>query len=1033
VNQHNSPFASYSEQDTADKLILPYLVKSFGFPAPSSLDYQAQHLTLLGEENVGRYDGLYLSGGFPYAVLEAKRYNHDLNQADFLQARSYATSDSFDYPVPFLIVSNGREHRFYKRTETIDPGDGKLLYQTIPSTSWNSMKEEKPGEVRRLLDEKELVGILLGFKQQTALDISALFIDPSTDTYNLEAHSQLGAILKEIIEERRKFIGDTGEKDKAQTRIRHAIEAISLHFTTKILFIKLIEDLSAGSDTPRVIHTLFPRPEYDLIGGLFGFKVLNALNRLEADSALRTFSKSKRFYKRMGQDIAKVSWQDIFRYGFSRHSAQYGKLFKAANYDRFLPSEETLAGIRNKLITIDIRWALLYGSFETRLNMIGRIYERLIDDELRNSIGAIYTPDSTMRFMVDLGRDHLKTFRGKKIVEPSCGSGHFYRQIYRDYVDEVLSQQLKQGLPQSAGAAHSEAQEHVYGRDIDPFAVQLTLLSTFLEQLRDNVQPLTGASGKQKLWKANRSIDTQNSLDPITIEPDQYFDVKKTSDLAAAQSRRASCRRAYGPELVIGNPPYGVSVVEGDHYSDVYKLGSKDSYGYFIVNALKRLKDGGRVVFIVSSSFLTVKTHLELRRYILSTSRVIRVIKLSRSVFPGIDVFPAIIELEKCDNAKARLENVYQFFDFWQLHPVNDASELETAYKAIRSDHNATKGWPFLRTRTARYTVRQGLLEEFSRLPIFEARPSLFPFMKDVFPSTVPKLITLPAQGGDVTVKMIEIRGRTVVKLTSIAEVKIGLQSGDNPRFYRAAKGVTGGAAKGGYKEVDLKTVVDEDSATKISEDEQQNGIVVNDPSTDRYFLPLDKAAKSDIESGLLALFWRPVEFYVDWSRSSVEEMKRLPGARFQGSRYYFRRGVSFSNTGIYSPTFRLSHGGVFDQTGSCIFSDVLSAEVLLGLLSSTLMKYFAKSFINHGAHAQLDDLPIVIPTPLEVSRLESKVSEIVTQQKANHTFDYRPKLAELDDIVFDIYKIEPDERKEVSDWYIRHYPKLFDATAPEA
>jgi hypothetical protein len=52
------------------------------------------------------------------------------------------------------------------------------------------------------------------------------------------------------------------------------------------------------------------------------------------------------------------------------------------NYDKFLPSEETLAGIRNKLITIDIRWALLYGSFETRLNMIGRIYERLIDDDV---------------------------------------------------------------------------------------------------------------------------------------------------------------------------------------------------------------------------------------------------------------------------------------------------------------------------------------------------------------------------------------------------------------------------------------------------------------------------------------------------------------------------------------------------------------------------------------------------------------------------------------------------------------------------
>jgi hypothetical protein len=46
-------FAKYSEQDTADKLILPYLEKSFGFPAPSSLDYQAQHVTQLTENQTG--------------------------------------------------------------------------------------------------------------------------------------------------------------------------------------------------------------------------------------------------------------------------------------------------------------------------------------------------------------------------------------------------------------------------------------------------------------------------------------------------------------------------------------------------------------------------------------------------------------------------------------------------------------------------------------------------------------------------------------------------------------------------------------------------------------------------------------------------------------------------------------------------------------------------------------------------------------------------------------------------------------------
>ncbi len=65
MSKHNPAYDTYSEQDTADKLILPYLEKGFGFPSPSSLDYQAQHLMQLGESHVGRYDGLYLAGGSP--------------------------------------------------------------------------------------------------------------------------------------------------------------------------------------------------------------------------------------------------------------------------------------------------------------------------------------------------------------------------------------------------------------------------------------------------------------------------------------------------------------------------------------------------------------------------------------------------------------------------------------------------------------------------------------------------------------------------------------------------------------------------------------------------------------------------------------------------------------------------------------------------------------------------------------------------------------------------------------------------------
>ncbi|HEY9158676.1 type I restriction endonuclease [Candidatus Binatus sp.] len=354
-------YRQYSEQDTADKLILPYLHNHKGFPSPDTLDYQAQHTVPVGEGEQGRYDGLYLSEGYPYAVLEAKRYSHDLTEEDVNQARSYAVSDFFETPVSFIVISNGRERRFLRKTETIDVQDGRLKYAPIPECTWNAVTAEPPGAIRTSLDAAALVQILIDFKNQTVSDLTAVFLDSASGNYDPSRAPSLAPYLIRIIEERKRFIGGTGSDQKKQTRI--ALQAISLHFTTKILFIKVIEDLSAGSGTPRIIHTLFPRPEYDLLGGLFGFKVLNALNRRGATAALRTFARSRKFYRGLSQDLAAVTWQDIFRYGFAFHAGQYGQLFRADNYDHFLPAESSLAQIRDRLIKIDIRSALIYGDW----------------------------------------------------------------------------------------------------------------------------------------------------------------------------------------------------------------------------------------------------------------------------------------------------------------------------------------------------------------------------------------------------------------------------------------------------------------------------------------------------------------------------------------------------------------------------------------------------------------------------------------------------------------------------------------------
>ena len=328
------------------------------------------------------------SGGYPYVVLEAKRYAHELDDADFEQARSYATSVFFDKPVPLIVVSNGQEHLFFQLTSTINPADQKPLYNKVPAVDWPSIILQKPGEVKQLLTQAQLLAYLKAFKERTYSDICAQFVDPATGKLDLKLHA-LGDDLQQIIDDRKNFIGTTA---KGEAAIRHAIQAVALHFTIKILFIKLIEDLARGPDTPRIIHTLFPNRDYDQIGGLFGFKVLNALGHADRRKSLRLFVRSRAYYKRLAQDLARVSWQDIFRYEFDVHMERYGQLFSARHYDRFLPADTTLQAIRQDLIQIDIRTAIIYGSATDRTNVIGNLYEKLIDDELRSSLGAVYTP-----------------------------------------------------------------------------------------------------------------------------------------------------------------------------------------------------------------------------------------------------------------------------------------------------------------------------------------------------------------------------------------------------------------------------------------------------------------------------------------------------------------------------------------------------------------------------------------------------------------------------------------------------------------
>jgi hypothetical protein len=86
----------------------------------------------------------------------------------------------------------------------------------------------------------------------------------------------------------------------------------------------------------------------------------------------------------------------------------------------------------------------------------------------------------------------------------------------------------------------------------------------------------------------------------------------------------------------------------------------------------------------------------------------------------------------------------------------------------------------------------------------------------------------------------------------------------------------------GGYKEVSARQIVTESELAVMTSAQRTEGIEIDDPTNDRFYVPLDKAGASDIDGGLLPLFWWPVEFYIDWSKLAVSEMKVHEGAVFR-------------------------------------------------------------------------------------------------------------------------------------------------------
>lgn len=228
------------------------------------------------------------------------------------------------------------------------------------------------------------------------------------------------------------------------------------------------------------------------------------------------------------------------------------------------------------------------GTWSGNNDVLGFIYQSLITEGERNLTGQYYTNKKVVDYM--LGDKRLE--EGETFLDPCCGSGAF-----------LLSVQ-------------TTTPENLYGFDINPIAVMIAGTNLLVKYSNQDFYP---------------------NVYCIDFLKKDIFDTSR-QDIP------------FRFDNIYTNPPWGADK-EGVYTKNFPEIKSKERSSMVIVEAVKRLKKNGNFYFLLPSSLLKIKTHNDVRKFILSNSAIKR-IDLYSERFDGVftDYFSIKLSINQTDS-----------------------------------------------------------------------------------------------------------------------------------------------------------------------------------------------------------------------------------------------------------------------------------------------------------------------------------------------------------------------------------------------
>ena len=170
----------------------------------------------------------------------------------------------------------------------------------------------------------------------------------------------------------------------------------------------------------------------------------------------------------------------------------------------------------------------------------------------------------------------------------------------------------------------------------------------------------------------------ENSYSKLLVKYSNRENIKvKKTDTLTDVDLQFLCSMGGGYDAVIANPPYGAWRDHGERkklkksYNGFY---AKESYSLFLYRCTEALNENGRLSFIIPDTYLNLHMHKDIRKYILTHTKIKEIALFPSSYFPGVNFGYAnlsIIALEKCSDYKSNLEN-----EFTIIKGFNSVEEL---------------------------------------------------------------------------------------------------------------------------------------------------------------------------------------------------------------------------------------------------------------------------------------------------------------------------------------------------------------------